>query len=236
MIGMFKKKPILKYESELDEYMNIITPTKNHVPEWYKKIPKFKDSEMFTAKNEIHPTVKHCMPFLDSLTTGYVITLPYDLYVKNNNGVPFLTWPPGIKNPPKWRDQPADLNIVPVGHFPVEYTWSSCVAYSIPKGYSALFIHPLNRYDLPFTTLSGIIDGGFVVSAHGNAPFYIKQDFEGIIKQGTPIAQIIPFRQEKWLSKMVKGLVKIGNIDQNKANSVFWGWYKKTIWSKKHYN
>ena len=27
-----------------------------------------------------------------------------------------------------------------------------------PEGYSLLFTHPVNRFDLPFTTLSGLVD------------------------------------------------------------------------------
>ena len=44
---MFKKKAILKFESAIDIYPDIITPSKNHIPEWYKKIPKWKNNEFF---------------------------------------------------------------------------------------------------------------------------------------------------------------------------------------------
>ncbi len=35
---MFRKKTILEYESAIETYPNIITPAKNHIPDWYKKI------------------------------------------------------------------------------------------------------------------------------------------------------------------------------------------------------
>ena len=92
MIDMFRKKPVLQYESAVEVYPNIITPAKNHVPEWYKKIPKWKNNEIFEIGKGFNNTVKQCMPFFDSLTTGYMIVLPYDLYVKNDGGVPLLTW------------------------------------------------------------------------------------------------------------------------------------------------
>ena len=85
MIDMFRKKPVLQYESAVEVYPNIITQAKNHVPEWYKKIPKWKNNKMFEVGKGFNITVKHCMPFLDSLTTGYMIVLSNDLYVKQDN-------------------------------------------------------------------------------------------------------------------------------------------------------
>jgi hypothetical protein len=99
-----------------------------------------------------------------------------------------------------------------------------------------LFTHPINRYDLPFITLSGIVDGGFVMNQNGNIPFYVKTDFEGVIPMGTPIAQLIPFRQENWSSKTTQGLTKIGQENVKRAGSVISGWYKKTFWTKKKYD
>ena len=31
-------------------------------------------------------------------------------------------------------------------------------------------------------------------------PFLLKKNFEGLIKQGTPIIQVIPFKRESWKS------------------------------------
>jgi hypothetical protein len=235
MIDMFRKKPVLQYESAVEAYPNIITPAKNHVPEWYKKIPKWKNNEIFTLGEGFNLSLKHCVPFLESLTTGYMVVLPYDLYVKDNEGVPFLTWN-NVKNPPQWRETLANINLVPVGHYPMEYTWKLNCSFVVPKNYSMMMCHPINRFDLPFTTITGIIEGGFVTQSFGNIPFYIKKGFEGIIPQGTPIIQIIPFCQEKWLSKTKKGLVDQGELNNNKTMSVISGWYKKTFWTRKTYD
>ena len=64
---------------------------------------------------------------------------------------------------------------------------------------------------------------------------FIKNNFEGIIPQGTPIAQIIPFRQENWKSQVFKGLVNLGKITSMKSDLIFFGWYKKTFWVNKKY-
>jgi hypothetical protein len=233
---MFKKNPILKYESSMKEYEDSIIPSKNVIPDWYKKIPRWKNNTFFDMKSGINQTVKQCIPFLDSLTVGYVITLPYDVFIKNDNGQPILACTSAVENRPTIRKNIADINLVPAGHHPIEFVWDYNVAYSLPKGYSAIFTHPLNRNDLPFTTVSAIIDGGLVMSPHGNAPFYIKKGFEGIIPQGTPIIQLIPYRQENWTSINTKGLLKESDEHNKKSSSLIYGWYKKTFWTRKKYD
>ena len=232
---MFKKNPILNYESASLSYENLIQPAKNFIPRWYKKIPPFNENFLFNIEKEKKSRLKGCSPFLDSFTIGYIVTLPYDLHVRNNDGEPYLSWPADIENPPGWRSTLSDKNLVPLGHYTLEYLWHLNVALSVPKGYSFILTHPFNRHDLPFTTLTGIIDGGFVASAYGNVPFFIKNNFEGIIPQGTPIAQIIPFRQENWKSQVFKGLVNLGKITSMKSDLIFFGWYKKTFWVNKKY-
>jgi hypothetical protein len=232
---MFRKKPILQYESAVEVYPNIIIPAKNHVPDWYKKIPKWENNQIFNLEKGFNITIKNCMPFLDSLISGYFIVLPNDLYVKNDNGTPFISWNHS-DFPPSSRPEVASLNLVPTGHHPTEFTWKSAVANTVPVGYSVLFTHPLNRHDLPFTTLSGIVDGGLVMSPSGQIPFFIKEGFEGIIPQGTPIIQLIPYRQENWIHKKTKGLLKKSNEHSFKTSSLIYGWYKKTFWTRKKYD
>lgn len=231
---MFRKKPVLKYESAISLYPEIITPARKNVPEWYKKIPQWKDNEVFEINEGFKGSVKQCMPFLESLTVGYMITLPNDIYVKNHDGHPYLTWKQ-MEYPPSWRKE-ASSSLVPPGHYPLEYTWQTAVANTVPLGYSMLITHPLNRFDLPFTTLTGIVDGGFIMSPTGSIPFYIKENFEGIIHKGTPIIQIIPFYQQNWSLENISGLVQEGKKHHDLGQSVISGWYKKTFWTKKNFN
>ncbi len=235
MIYMFRKNPVLEYESAVEGYSNIITPAKNHIPNWYKKIPKWKNNEVFNFESGFNDTVKQCMPFLDSLTSGYMIVLPNDLYVAKTKEVPFITWK-NAEFPPSNRNVVTNLNLIPKGYYPLEFVWQTSAAIRVPLGYSMLFTHPINRYDLPFITLTGVIDGGLTTDPNGKIPFFIKEDFEGVIEQGTPIAQIIPFRQENWKSKKINGLSKIGYEHGLLGSLVISGWYKKTFWTRKQYD
>ena len=49
-------------------------PVKAHIPDWYKKL----------EHNLRVITVKGCMPVLDTLTAGYVLKMPQDLYIEFN--------------------------------------------------------------------------------------------------------------------------------------------------------
>ena len=49
-------------------------PIKLNVPDWFKKLNHSVENQ----------TIKGCMPFLDTLTTGYVLKLPQDLYIDHN--------------------------------------------------------------------------------------------------------------------------------------------------------
>ena len=125
---------------------------------------------------------------------------------------------------------------MPAGHHPTEFTWQTGIANTIPLGYSVLITHPLNRNDLPFRTLSGIVDGGLIMNPAGEIPFFVKEGFDGIIPQGTPIMQLIPYRQENWTHKKTKGLLKKSKEHNAKSSSLIHGWYKKTFWTRKNYD
>ena len=78
--------------------------------------------------------------------------------------------------------------------------WSFDFSLKTPKGYSVLFCHPLNRFELPFQTFSGVVETD-EYNQGTHFPFYIKKLNVGeiiIIKKGTPIVQIIPFKRENW--------------------------------------
>ena len=235
---MFKKKPILKYESAVDFYDDIFSTAKKNIPKWYKSVPKLiKTDELNFQGEPFRRSVKSCVPFLEALTVGYTINLPYDLFVtKNQDGGPYVYWRVNEEYAPSWRQNPANLELVPLNHFDTEYTWKLNCSFVVPEGYSMLLTHPLNRYDLPFTTLSGVVDGGYVTMYDGSVPFYIKKDFEGLIPQGTPILQIIPFYNETWSSKKEHGLLKESDKNNRKTKSLMVGWYKKTFWKRKNYN
>lgn len=231
------KNPRIKYKSIYPEYENIVQPTKTNIPEWYKKILPHTVDEIKLGKIKQH-SVKKCMPFLDSLSLGYVVKTPGDILVQQMPEGTVVEW--SIEGPPLIKDRDPALNKdipIPMGCGKTHFTWSLPASLQLPKGYSALITHPLNRYDLPFITLSGVIDGGdFVMGASGNVPFFMSNTFSGIIPQGTPIVQIIPFKNESWDSEKIDNLLDLSELQRRESFAVFSGWYKKAFWQKKTYN
>ena len=65
---------------------------------------------------------------------------------------------------------------------------------------------PINRFDLPFLSISGFIDCNYGFSLAGNMPFFIKKGFEGVIPAGTPYMQIIPIKNIESIIKSISFL------------------------------
>lgn len=213
------------------------------IPEWYKDLCSFGG----TSKNlrDLHPindrgsdgsnvSTKLCLPFLDSMTAGYMYLLEDNLSVKlDDDGIPELSWEKDIMLIDKRVNVdvaiPKDCHPIPFG---VKMNWY----YETPPGYSLLFTHPLNRPDLPFYVSSGIVDcdiWGLPVFL----PFFLKRGFEGVIKEGTPIIQMIPIKRETWELEIDTSMESIEKhrIREEQRRSHITAHYKKSTWQKKHY-
>lgn len=212
-------------------------PARSSVPEWYKKAKRFRGGQMqiLGEGGGLNKDIKLCIPFLDALTSGYMLTIPTDLLVKRDEkGVGFF-----------WNEAPSIIEIRPkdmastlprpAGHDQDLYAWHTYWAVIVPPGYSALFVHPLNRFDLPFTTTSGVVDSdGF--SLGGEIPFFLKEGFEGVIPAGTPIMQIIPFKREDWKSEVLEPDEMWVKKQTFKVAKYLYDGYKKVVWVKKSYD
>ena len=213
-----------------------ITSIKTHIPDWYKDMKKFNG-----GKPQFYPHktvgIKECAPFLDALTLGYSIPLASDMLVEQIDEEPRLTWlTADTKNLVTLRKNHENEKIpVPPGFSLTKFSWETRVAIDIPAGYSIIVTQPFNRADLPFHTLTGVVDGPMIL-APGSLSFYLREGFEGLIPEGTPIAQVIPFRREDWKSEVKSGLVDKAMIQKNKSVSRLLGWYKQNVWQKKSYN
>jgi len=214
-------------------------PAKNYIPEWYKKMPA-----QFTGQSEFlfaGPT--RCMPFLDSFTSGYIHELVCDVEIKykginKENGKDLISY--------RWAEQVQPLttrqeeNNAPYslpnfdGYYNAEFQWYTKWDPITPKGYSTMYHHPSNRFDLPFHTFTGITDTD-VWHGPGPVPFLLKRGFEGIIPSGTPIIQFTFIKRENWKSELNKYDDEIHSKDQYKLKKYLLGGYKKHYWQKKNF-
>jgi hypothetical protein len=225
-------------------------PMKLNIPEWYKKLEHSIENL----------TVKGCMPFLDTLTSGYLLKIPQDFRVKHNIGNKnekgeifkdsFQTY--GLHSAEQLlKAKYINLNsgfdthsLKQIEGSPFVEKNKNLPIYKIlnpwkiktPKGYSCLFVPPLNNSDDRFSIIPGIVD----TDTHPieiNFPIIINGDkypvLETTIKKGTPYVQIIPFKRDSW--KMITKPRKQKEIQNSK---IFFGLklfniYKDKYWEKK---
>ena len=195
-------------------------PTKVNIPEWYKKLKHYPNSK----------TIKGCMPFLDTLTTGYLLKLDQDIYLEHNievDGEKTSTSLPAIVQSTQNTKYAHTINLnykplmeeahpqgqigeCPYGeknkNFPImkiHNPW--CI--KTPPGYSCLFLPPLNNEDDRFSIIPGIVDTD-TYDNEVNFPFVVNGDkypeLKTTLKRGTPYVQVIPFKREKWKMKIVE--------------------------------
>lgn len=232
---MFRKKPkpAVEYAVVPDNNFNPFTPARNATPKWYKDVPPWGEDERW----KMPQTYKQCLPFFDALTMGYMIYTPCDIWVRNEGDKKEFTWG-SQAHEIIFRDFNSSTMDIPrqPEYNGQSIAWRLPVCLKVPEGYSYLLTHPINRFDLPFITMSGIIDGNYALPSHGNITFMIRKDFQGLIPQGTPIAQLIPYRHEEWNSIKNQNLIEEGETNRRASGSILQGWYKKVVWKRKKYN
>ena len=163
------------------------------LPDWFKTLPAKAFNPTMGKDVE---TVKKCPPFIDAMTYGFLIPLAIDLKVEDGE----FTWnfdvpegivseyshsPIGFHDPSQVAGTPFfddDCFIIKFNNF-----WT----IEAPPGYSLLFTHPLNRVDLPFTTLTGLVDCDTFSDSPVNFPArWHDAAFNGVLPKGTPVAQV----------------------------------------------
>jgi len=238
------------------ESISVPSSTQSVIPEWYKdadRFAKMPNGEYYKAPKGVCPfpkegtvddygkipTWKACPAIMDAFSTGYVFKTPCDLiFYKNNNGIinvkiedskfqDFCTQRPPM---PQFEH--------PYGYYKHHFAWFADWGLELPDGYSALFMTPMNRFDLPFINTTGVVDSD---SVHllGSFPFFIADGWEGTIPAGTPYLQILPFKRENW-SHELEILAQSEMYGKMVDNANFYrqpdgGIYKNKVWSRREY-
>ncbi len=232
-------KKIIKFGRSHD-YPDLPVPVRNVVPDWYKKSPRFIDGKeasiIYTERGaRSNIGMKMCVPFFDAMICGYTATLGQDVQVTRRPDGLKLDW---LVDPTPINDRSShgmELLPIPAGHYPQQYAWVTPFSIQTPPGYSVLITHPFNRYDLPFTTLNGIHDSDAIMP-HGHLPFYMKDNFEGVIPAGTPMYQIFPFKRDAWESEFDETLGDKAAKRMWDGMTKMFGHYRNNLWNKKEYN
>jgi hypothetical protein len=185
----------------LDKILPRPIPAVAGLPDWFKALPQKAYNP--TMGEETH-TIKKCPPFIDAMTYGFLIPLPIDLKLQDGEFSWDFEVPEGAvsefsHSPIDFHDssQIAGTPFFDDDRFIVKFTnfWT----IEAPPGYSLLFTHPVNRTDLPFTTLTGLVDCDTFRDSPVNFPArWHDTSFSGVLPKGTPVAQCLPVKRESW--------------------------------------
>lgn len=189
---------IFRADPGLIDHLPRPIPARQALPDWLRAMPRHAFSDMH---GEAVRTVKHCPPFVDAMSHGFVIPLPCDLHVADGQIAWAWDLPPlaaghhprspiSFHHPAQVEDTPlwsADQVIVKFNSF-----WT----IELPDGFSLFAMHPANRTDLPFRLLSGLVDADRFHDVGVLFPaLWLDAAFTGTIPRGTPIAQCIPVQR-----------------------------------------
>jgi hypothetical protein len=171
------------------------------LPDWLKAMPA---QAINAIGQQETPTVKRCPPFVDAMTSGFLIPLICDVRVENGEFVWDNELPPGgevsfLRSPIGFHDssQVTGTPLFEPGRFMIKF--NNLWTIEAPDGYALFFTHPVNRFDLPFTTLSGLVDCDRYHDNWINFPaHWHDMNFSGVLPRGTPVAQCLPVKREKW--------------------------------------
>ena len=187
--------------AELEGKIPAPIPAALGMPDWIKTAPQ----QAFNAINQrADDTVKRCPPFIDAMTSGFLIPLICDLRIENGE----ITWDndlpsggdAGFPRSPIGFHDPSQVTSTPLfdpDRFLIKFhnLWS----IEAPEGYGVLFTHPFNRFDLPFTTLTGMVDCDRYYDSWIHFPAHWHNvNFSGVLPRGTPVAQCVPVKRDNW--------------------------------------
>lgn len=234
----------------VDAKLDYPKPIKLNVPEWYKKLDYGLEKKQ----------IKGCIPFLDSLTTGYVLSLPQDIIIEHNikhpdTGKPDSFYRNAFEELGNFlRHNNINVNTGPEihtieqlggkeGKCPFIKKNKELPIYKIlnpwiiktPPGYSCLFVPILNNGDDRFTPVAGIVDTD-TYENYINFPIIINGDkyptLMTTFKAGTPYVQVIPFKRDNWKME-IHNLEKDERWNRLGIVRKFLHNYKTRYWNKK---
>ena len=176
-------------------------PAVQGLPDWFKGLPQRNFSPLLQTEQL---TVKKCPPFIDAMTAGFLMPLATDLKVENGE----FAWDFAVAGAVS-----TNVPVAPIGfhdgsqvegtpffakdRFIIKFTnhWT----IELPAGYSLLVTHPINREDLPFRTLTGLVDADLYHDNFVHFPArWHDENFSGVLAKGTPVAQCLPLKRENW--------------------------------------
>jgi hypothetical protein len=189
-----RTRPVIEFVCCSEDLGVIAEPVRAStvLPVWFKKLPGI-DKASVTATND-GMTVKRCMPFLDAMSTGWILPLAATVRLEICDDGATVTGGWNFDREmvsPHGPGQVAGNPYEPRPPMKFHNYWSIRTA----KGWSCLFLPPLNRPDPVVHVFAGVVDTD-TYTAPINFPFVATAP-DGVytLEKGMPLVQVIPFRR-----------------------------------------
>ena len=174
-------------------------PAKVALPDWLRQMAPRVPSAVHQRSIR---TVKQCPPFVDAMAHGFMVLLPCDVTV--HDGEFSWDWPvlplalTGHPRAPLSFHVPEQIAGSPLAHGrQAALKFNSFWTIELEAGWSLMAVHPINRADLPFRLLTGLVDADRFHDVGVNFPaVWTDQAFSGVLPRGTPVAQCYPVPRE----------------------------------------
>lgn len=176
----------------LTEHLPKPFPARGALPDWLRAMPTKASSQIHGR--EIR-TVKQCPPFVDAMAYGVMIPLPCDVTVERGA----FSWAWDIPEPATPGHPRAPLSFHVAAQFPgapfargeqAALKFNSFWTIELDQGWSLFVTHPVNRDDLPFRLITGLVDADRFHDGGINFPaVWTQPEFSGVLPKGTPVAQ-----------------------------------------------
>lgn len=214
-------------------------PVSKNIPNWYKEQASYVgDSKL---QNGVYKsTIKKCQAVFDSMSMGYYLLCPVDIHIDSTKDNVEFQVPPSFQfmfaqlvathSPDQVQSYPIDEDVYSSkGIVRIHPTWMP----STPTGYSVLYTNPSHGDESPLFAISAVVDSDRFIP-DGHISFLVKKGFSGVIKKGTPLVQVVPFKRENWEMSIDDEFTLEDLIAQRLViRSSFLNGYKKLFWSKK---
>ena len=208
-----------------------IKPASKCVPDWYKQMPMWKQGNDYQGNYFNLPSIKHCIPAQDMITSGYIIHNTYEVQINQIENSEPKEWEVKGHNPShiqfhNFAQMPVDFNNKKKHFIKIDQPWT----IKTPKGYSCLFVQPFYHFEKRFQLFPAVVDTD-VYDMPVLLPGVLLQEEPITLEPNTPLMQVIPFKRESWKMQMTS---------KNKVKSLldyFWSsGYRKIFHQKKKFD
>jgi hypothetical protein len=175
-------------------------PARTLLPDWLRALAPRVPSPLHGRAIR---TVKQCPPFVDAMMEGFMVLLPCDVQVQAGGRFSWH-WPEATPSLAQHPRAPLSFHVAEqLTGLPGHDGQSAAIKFNsfwtleTEPGWRLFAMHPVNRADLPFHTLSGLVDADRFNDAGINFPaLWRDPGFEGLLPRGTPIAQCLLLPRE----------------------------------------